>query len=614
MPGARLQITDLTFRDGHQSLLATRARTDDLAAIAPEMDQVGFWSMEVWGGATFDVMTRFLNEDPWERIRTFKRLLPRTPLQMLLRGQNLVGYRNYADDVVRAFVAHAAECGIDVFRVFDALNDERNVTTAYEAIRAAGRHIQGAISYTVTERSLGGPVFTLDYFVDKARTIERMGAHSLCIKDMAGLLAPDDGAALVGRLKRELSIPVSVHSHFTSGMAYMTLLRAIDAGVDTIDTCLAPWALRTSHAAVEPIVAALAGRPRDTGLDVERLLKLGEYFESIAPKYREFLDDTKMSVIDTGVLSHQIPGGMFSNMVSQLRQAGALHRLPEVYEELPRTRRELGYPPLVTPTSQIVGTQAVLNVLFGRYQMISKEIKDYCYGLYGKPPAPIDSDVQQRALAGYERGSQPISCRAADLIDPELDEAREATRGLARDIGDVLTCALYPTTGLRFLKWKYGIEAPPIETRPRTMDEVARENELVARARKGLPAEADAVPAVKPASGPKRFTVRVGGEEFRVEVVPDGPGASPAASKAPSEPPVPASPDSVVAAPMPGLVLRYLVSEGDRVKAGDPVVLIEAMKMQNTLPSPRDGRVARLAFKAGDSVNRGDVLLTLACA
>ncbi len=485
----RLLITDLTFRDGHQSLLATRVRTDDLAAIAPEMNRVGFWSMEVWGGATFDVMTRFLNEDPWERIRTFKRLMPDVRLQMLLRGQNLVGYRNYADDVVRAFVAHAAECGIDVFRVFDALNDERNFATAFQAIHDAGKHIQGAISYSLTERSLGGPVFTLDYFVEKARTLERMGADSLCIKDMAGLMSPDDAAALVGRLKRELSIPVGVHTHFTSGMAYMTLLRAIDAGVDIIDTCLAPFALRTSHAALEPIVAALAGRPRDTGLDVERLLKLGEHFETIAPKYREFLDDTKMSTIDTGVLSHQIPGGMFSNMVAQLRQADALNRLPEVYEELPRTRRELGYPPLVTPTSQIVGTQAVLNVLFGRYKMISNEVKDYVYGLYGKPPAAIDPEVQKLALAGYPRGSEPFTGRAADLLAPELAKAEEDTKGLARDIGDVLCYALYPTTGLRFLKWKYGVEAPPPETRPKTLEDVRREDERVAKARKALPAE-----------------------------------------------------------------------------------------------------------------------------
>jgi len=596
-----LRITDLTFRDGHQSLFATRVRTDDLAAIAPEMNTVGFWSMEVWGGATFDVMTRFLNEDPWERIRTFRRLMPDVRLQMLLRGQNLVGYRNYADDVVDAFVAHAADCGIDVFRVFDALNDERNFETAFRAVRAAGKHLQGTISYSLTEQSLGGSVFTLDYFLAKARAIEQMGADSLCIKDMAGLLSPDDAAALVERLKRELSIPISIHTHFTSGMAYMTLLRAIDAGVDIIDTCLAPFALRTSHAALEPIVAALAGRPRDTGLDVARLLKLGDYFETIAPKYREFLDDTKFSIIDTGVLAHQIPGGMFSNMVSQLRQADALDRLPEVYEELPRTRRELGFPPLVTPTSQIVGTQAVLNVLFGRYKMISKEVKDYVYGLYGKPPAAIDRDVQALALADYERGQEPFTGRAADLLPPELEKAEEVTKGLARDIGDVLCYALYPTTGLRFLKWKYGLEAPPPETKARTLEDVRRESELVAKARKGLMVESgQAMPSGVAGTSPKRFTVKVDGEVFNVEVEPDADGSAPIPSL-----------ESAVAAPMPGLVLRYLVGAGDAVRAGEPVVLLEAMKMQNTLPSPRDGRVAKLMFKAGDNVNRSDVLLTL---
>jgi pyruvate carboxylase subunit B len=435
---------------------------------------------------------------------------------------------------------------------------------------------------------------------------------------MAGLLAPDDAAALVGRLRKELSIPVAVHTHFTSGMAYMTLLRAIDAGADIVDTCLAPFAHRTSHAAVEPIVAALAGRPRDTGLDLPRLLELGEHFERIAPKYREFLDDTKLSVIDPGVLWHQIPGGMFSNMVAQLRQAGALDRLPEVYEELPRTRRELGYPPLVTPTSQIVGTQAVLNVLFGRYKMISNEVKDYCYGLYGMPPAEIDAEVRRLALAGYERGSEPITGRAADLLAPELPKAEADTRGLARDIGDVLCYALYPTTGLRFLKWKYGVETPPPETRPRTLDQAQREQELIAMARRGELVEPDrAAPGRRPSPGPRRFTVRVGAETFRVEVDPEaaGPADAEAAGARPATGDAAtgdaAAADSAVRAPMPGILLRYLVGVGDAVKAGDPVVLVEAMKMQNALPAPRDGRVARLHVAAGDAVNRGDLLLTL---
>ena len=616
MPAGALKITDLTFRDGHQSLFATRARTEDLAAIAPEMDGVGFWSMEVWGGATFDVMTRFLNEDPWERIRVLKAKMPHVPLQMLLRGQNLVGYRNYADDVVRAFVRHAADCGIDVFRVFDALNDERNFITAFAAIKETGKHIQGAISFSVTERRLGGPVFTLDYFLEKARTIERMGAHSLCIKDMAGLLSPGDADALVSALKRDLSIPIVVHSHFTSGMAYMTLLKAIEAGADVIDTCLAPWALRTSHAALEPIVAALAGTPRDTNLDLQRLLRLGEYFESISPKYRDFLDDTKLSVIDTGVLTHQIPGGMFSNMVAQLRQADALDRLAEVYEELPRTRRELGFPPLVTPTSQIVGTQAVLNVLFGRYKMISREVKDYVYGLYGKPPAAIDPEVQRIALQGYERGDEPITGRAADLLEPELEKAKAETSGLAKDLGDVLCYALYPTTGLRFLKWKYGLETAPPETKPKTLDDVKRENELLARARKG-----EVVPAGSaPAAPPRAFMVRVGDDVFRVEVEPEGGGmsatpvAASAAGPAAAAPPPPApaaDPKSLLKAPMPGLILKILVKVGDQVKRGQPLIALEAMKMQNNLGAPRDGRVAAIAAKVGNNVNRGEVLVTL---
>ncbi len=628
-PARRVHVTDLTFRDGHQSLFATRMRTADIAAIAPEMDRVGFWSLEVWGGATFDVMTRFLNEDPWERVRLLKRLMPNARLQMLLRGQNLVGYRNYADDVVAAFVRHAADCGIDVFRVFDALNDERNFTTAFKAIRDAGKHIQGALSYSVTEPRLGGPVFTIDYFVRKAQIIQDMGADSLCIKDMAGLLAPYDARELVAALKAALTIPVWVHSHFTSGMAYMTLLEAIEAGADGIDTCLAPFGLRTSHPAIEPIVAALGGEARDTGLSVQQLLALDDYFETIGPKYRDFLDRTKLSVIDTGVLTHQIPGGMFSNMVAQLKEADALHRLNEVYAELPRTRRELGYPPLVTPTSQIVGSQAVLNVLFGRYKMISREVKDYAFGLYGRPPAAIDPEVQKLVLAGYERGETPITCRAADLLEPELDKARADTAGLARDIGDVLCYALYPTTGLRFLKWKYGVETPPPETRAKSLEDVRREDELIAKARKGElvnPATLP-LPAGAPIAGRRRtFNVRVGADEFHVEVEPEGgpsivtprgeAGARAPAAIAPSTQPPSASltaaaGEAAVAAPMPGLVIRYLVAEGATVKRGDPVLVLEAMKMENSLPAPVDGVVARLTRKAGDTVARGDVLAVI---
>jgi pyruvate carboxylase subunit B len=403
-------------------------------------------------------------------------------------------------------------------------------------------------------------------------------------------------------------------------MSYMTLLKAVEAGVDGIDTCLAPFANRTSHSAIEPIVAALRGHPRAPELSLPLLLKLDEHFESIAPKYREFLDDTKVSVIDTGVLTHQIPGGMFSNMVAQLKQADAIDRLAEVYEELPRTRKELGYPPLVTPTSQIVGTQAVLNVLVGRYKMVSKEVKDYCYGLYGKPPAPIDPEVQELVLKGYERGEVPITCRAGDMLEPELEKAKEATQGLSRDIGDVLTCALYPATGLRFLKWKYGVETPPPETEAKTLSEVRREEERVARARRGELVDLNTPPRV--------FTVRVGDETFEVSVDPAGrvsraavtspaSSSSTVASPPPSAGPasaataVAATDRSAVAAPMPGLVIKYLVEVGAVVNEGDPMVVVEAMKMQNSLPARRAGRVTWIGFKAGDHVNKGEVLLMI---
>jgi pyruvate carboxylase subunit B len=635
-----LKITDLTLRDGHQSLFATRMRTADMTPIASEMNRAGFWSMEVWGGATFDVMTRFLNEDPWERIRILKKLMPDTKLQMLLRGQNLVGYRNYADDVVTAFVHHAADCGIDVFRVFDAVNDERNFITAFKAIKDKKKHIQGSISFSLTEPKLGGPVYTIDYYVNKALAIQEMGADSLCIKDMAGLISPDDAFELVTALKQALKIPVNLHSHFTSGMAYMSYQKAIEAGVDFVDTDLAPFALRTAHPAVEPIVVALSGGPRDTGIDLQLLLKLGEYFESIAPKYRDYMDTTKISVIDPGVLWHQIPGGMFSNMVAQLREANALDRLQEVYAELPRTRKELGYPPLVTPTSQIVGVQAVQNVLFGRYKMISKEVKDYVYGLYGKPPAPIDKEIQKIVLKGYERGEKPITSRPADILEPELEKARTATKDIAKDIGDVLIYALYPQTGMRFLKWKYGLETPPPETRPRTMEEVKREDELIARAKTGKMVEKTEIKI--PARGPaaRTFNVFVGEEYYKVEVEPVGgpvtsarppsyaPPPLPAAAPPPPPPRVEAPParlekkeaapratvaagETPVLAPIPGTIVRYLVKEGDEVKANAGIVILEAMKMENEIVSPIAGKVKSTNYKPGDKVSGGAVLAVI---
>jgi pyruvate/oxaloacetate carboxyltransferase len=483
IPRKPVRITDTTLRDGHQSTLATRMRTEDMVPIASELDQVGFHSVEVWGGATFDVTHRFLGEDPWERVRVLKKLMPKTPFQMLLRGQNLVAYRNHPDDLVEAFVEKSAEVGIDIFRCFDAVNDERNFETAFKVIKRVRKHIQGTICYSLTERRMGGPVYNLNYYLEKAKILEDMGADSLCIKDMAGLLAPYDVYELVKTLKKTVKIPIQLHTHYTSGMASMTYLKAVEAGVDILDTALAPFALRSSQPAVEPIVVALEGTPWDTRLDLSKLLKLGEYLETIAPKYRDFLDTTKMAVIDTNVLRHQIPGGMISNMVSQLRQQKAIHRLEDVYRELPETRKDLGFPPLVTPTSQIVGVQAVLNVLFGRYKMVSMETQDYVYGLYGRPPVPISDEVKKQVLKGYKKGKEPITCRPADLIGPELEKAKEETKGLAKDLCDTLIYALYPKTGIEFLKWKYGLEPVPERVKPKTLEDVKREDEAMAKAK-----------------------------------------------------------------------------------------------------------------------------------
>ena len=641
-----LKITDTTLRDAHQSLAATRMRTSDMEPIAAEMDKAGFWSAEVWGGATFDVATRFLAEDPWERVRVLKRLMPNTPLQMLLRGQNLVGYRNYADDVVTAFVHHAAEVGIDVFRVFDAVNDERNFETAAKAIKETGKHFQACICYSVTESHMGGPVYNLDYFTGKAKTLQDMGADTLCIKDMAGLLAPYDAFDLVKALKETIHIPIHLHTHYTSGMASMTVLKAVEAGIDMVDTCLSPYAMRTSQPAIEPLTVALQGTDRDTGLSLAHLLTLSEYFESIAPLYRSYFDTTRASVVDTAVLSHQVPGGMASNLISQLKEADALDRLAEVYEELPRVRKELGYPPLVTPTSQIVGTQAVQNVLFGRYTMVSAQVKDYVYGLYGRTPTPIDPEVTREVLKDFERGREPVTGRAADYLEPEMDKAREATEGLARDIGDVLTYALYPVTGLRFLKWKYGLEPIPDEVKAKTLDEINAEEELVSRAKAGLLVEkgsedAAAPAAAGPASG-RAFNVYVGNEVYQVQVeslayggasgiaAPAGyavtPAVAPPVPTAPARPAAPPPPTAVtptpapspaaqesaegaaIRAPMPGIMLRYVVEVGEQVKKGAPVLVLEAMKMENSLPSPVDGTVKDLRVSPGTWVKKNDIL------
>ena len=594
-----VKITDVTLRDGHQSTLATRMRTEDMAGIAEEMDKAGFYSMEVWGGATFDVATRFLNEDPWERPRILKKLMPNTPLQMLLRGQNLVGYRNYPDDVVVAFVQHAAEVGIDIFRVFDALNDERNFETCLKTIKECGKHAQLSLCYSLTEPKLGGPVYNIDYYVNKALVLQDMGADSLCIKDMAGLISPDDAYELIQALKQVLKIPVQLHTHYTSGMASMSCLKAIEAGVDILDTALAPFALRSSHPAVEPIVVALQRTPRDTGLDLAHLFKLGQYIESIAPKYRDFMDTTRMALIDIGVLIHQLPGGMTTNLVAQLREADALDRIDEMYQELPRVRRELGYPPLVTPTSQIVGIQAIQNVLFGRYKMISSQVKDYVYGLYGKPPAPIDPEIQKIVLSGYERGDTPITYRAADIMEPELEKSKEATKGIARDIGDVLTYALYPITGMRFLRWKYGLETPPPEVKTKTLEDIRHEDELIAEIKFGKWKEKHPPPGETDVRAKATEASPIQGQ------VAEPPAAREKATSPPAEI---KTGEGTIVAPMPGVIVRYEVEVGDEVKDGDTIVILEAMKMDNAVPTPISGRVKAIYFTSGDHVDRDDVL------
>ncbi|MBF0468986.1 MAG: pyruvate carboxylase subunit B [Desulfamplus sp.] len=691
-----LKIEDLSLRDGHQSLFATRGRTEDMIPIAERMDEVGFWAVEMWGGATFDTMHRYLNEDPWERIRTLKRYFRKTPFSMLLRGQNLVGYRNYADDVAKLFVKRTSDNGMDIFRTFDALNDYRNFEAVVPVIKECGKHFQGCICYSLTEPRMGGTVYTLDYYIQKAKQLEAMGADSICIKDMAGLMAPYDAYDLIKALKENVKPPIHLHSHFTSGMAPMTHLKAVEAGVDILDTCLTPYAYRTSHPALEPLVMSLIGTDRDTGFDIELLASINETLEQeILPKYHHLLDDTKVSVIDINVLLHQTPGGMLSNLVNQLRDMDALDRLGEVYKELPRVRRELGQVPLVTPTSQIVGTQTVNNVLFDteneRYKMVTAQVKDLCYGLYGKTAIPIDPEVQKKALKGYDRGNEPITCRPAEVLKPELEAAREAIGDLAVDDDDLLIYTLFPVTGKKYLQIKYGKEPVPASMKPITMDDVAKQTEIIKKAKAGDLVEKSALDAaLASASDPckckseapaktdalRTFNVFVDGEHFEVGVdevggspvvayaqqmalpqsaavsattpgrltLPPTAGSRPVAPKpsvarrveprpsaqtAPLKPAVQKAPassstsgvstagaatstsGSELKSPMPGMIIKYEKAVGQSVKKGDTIVVLEAMKMENALPSPVDGVLRAINFGSGDSVPKGAVLAVI---
>ncbi len=647
-----VKIEDLSLRDGHQSLFATRGRTEDMIPVAEMMDDVGFWAMEVWGGATFDTMHRFLNEDPWERIRTLKRYIKKTPFSMLLRAQNLVGYRNYADDVARAFVERTAANGMDIFRTFDALNDYRNFETVVPVIKECDKHFQGCICYTMTEPRMGGEVYNIDYYVNKAKDLEAMGADSICLKDMAGLLAPYDAYAVVKAMKAAVKLPIHLHSHFTSGMSPMTHLKAIEAGVDIIDTVMAPYGYRTCHAAIEPLVMTLLGTSRDTGFDIRHLADINEILEKeIMPKYRHLVDDSKMAITDINVLLHQTPGGMLSNLVNQLKEMDALDKIDQVYAELPRVRKDLGQIPLVTPTSQIVGIQTVNNVLFDdeneRYKMITAQVKDLCYGLYGKTAVPINPEVQKKALKGYDRGEEPITCRPAEVLEPELEKAKKDTEGLAVDLDDTLIYALYPVTGIKFLKWKYGKEQPPKEVLPRTLEDAKAEQELLKKAKAGKLVEIPEKAAPPKGENFRTFNVFVDEEYFEVGVDPgEGapvinyvqpmPGAAPAAfapaasptpapapaAAKPAAPPKDEAPKAAPApaaavdgtsliAPMPGMIIRFEINVGDEINEGETAVILEAMKMENALPAPTSGTVKAINFSSGDSVAKGDVLCVI---
>ncbi|WP_413665039.1 sodium-extruding oxaloacetate decarboxylase subunit alpha [Microbulbifer sp. CNSA002] len=589
-----LGITDVVLRDAHQSLFATRLRLDDMLPIAEKLDKVGFWSLESWGGATFDSCIRYLGEDPWERIRELKKAMPNTPQQMLFRGQNILGYRHYADDVVEKFVERAAVNGVDVFRVFDAMNDMRNLKTALAAVKKQEKHAQGTISYTVS------PVHTMDLWVDLGRQIEDMGADSIAIKDMAGLLRPYEGYELVKRLKAAVDIPIHMQCHATTGLSTATALKCIEAGIDNVDTAISSMSMTYGHSPTEALVAILEGTERDTGLDINLLEEIAAYFRNVRKKYAKF--EGSLKGVDSRILVAQVPGGMLTNMESQLREQGAGDRLDDVLEEIPRVREDLGFIPLVTPTSQIVGTQAVLNVLTGeRYKSISKETAGVLKGEYGATPAEVNQELQVRVLDG----ANPVTCRPADLLAPELDKLTLELQEKAGEqdvvltdgegeIDDVLTYALFPQIGLKFLKNRGNPEA---------FEPVPTGNEGA---------------AVKNDKGEEVYTVTVEGQSYTVTVADGGdltniaPVSGGAPASAASAPSVPATGGEPVNAPLAGNIFKVMVKPGDQVSEGQAVLVLEAMKMETVVSAPRAGNVASVAVKEGDSVAVGDALLSIA--
>ena len=587
-----LGITELVLRDAHQSLFATRMRIDDMLPIAAKLDQVGFWSLETWGGATFDACIRFLGEDPWERLRRLKAAMPNTPMQMLFRGQNILGYRHYADDVVKAFVERAAVNGMDIFRIFDAMNDVRNLETAIKATIAVGKHAQGTLSYTVS------PVHSLQYWLDMAKQLEELGCHSICIKDMAGLLKPYTAFELVARLKEEVSIPLALHAHATTGLSTATIIKVAEAGIDTLDTSISSMSNTYGHTATETVVSMLQDTGRDTGLNLTLLEEIAAYFREVRKKYTKF--EGALKGIDSRILVAQVPGGMLTNMENQLREQGASKRLDEVLDEIPKVREDLGLIPLVTPTSQIVGTQAVLNVLSGeRYKNMSKETIGILKGEYGASPAPVNRELQQRVL---DPGKSPITCRPADLLEPEVERLTKEFRGIVREkdikvardeIDDVLTYALFPQVGLKFLVNRDNpdaFEPAPGKEKPSTPVQTA--------------------PARAPqAGGTEAYTVTVNGKSFDVMVAPGGvvQSLSPAVSPSPPQPKA----GTPLPAPLAGTIFKIKVAEGQAITEGDVVVVMEAMKMETEVRAARSGIVLSISVKEGDAVQVGSTLLTL---
>jgi pyruvate carboxylase subunit B len=597
---SKVYITDTVLRDAHQSLIATRLRTEDMLPICDKLDRVGYWSLEVWGGATFDACMRFLKEDPWERLKKLRRALPHTRLQMLLRGQNLLGYRHYSDDVVREFVRLAAKEGIDVFRIFDALNDLRNLETAIRAVKEAGKHAQAAICYTLS------PVHTVDLYVEQAQALVRMGADSIAIKDMAGLLTPMATAELVSALSASLSVPLHLHSHATSGLAEMCELKAVEHGCTHIDTAISSFAGGTSHPPTESMVVALRGTRHDTGLDLELLQDIAAYFAEIRKKYRRF--ESEFTGVDTRVQINQVPGGMMSNLAKQLEEQGALDRILDVFDEIPRVRRDLGYPPLVTPTSQIVGTQAVLNVVTGeRYKSITNEVKRYLQGGYGRPPAPVDPDLQRRAI-GRE---QPVECRPADLLPPELDNLRAEIGDLAESETDLMIYAMFPEVARKFLQERReGRLQPEPLAPPEAPSQPAERGDVPTEFKVFVHGEAyDVHITGANFNDPRhrRFYITLDGvpQEVDLEVL-----SGYRRSVTPSGRPVPGKPGDVVTA-MPGNIVDILVQPGDKVSAGQGVLVTEAMKMEAEIQAPVGGTVAAIHVKEGDRVNPNEVLMEI---